>query len=70
MLSRGWLTLSSDQKIIFVNFLQEYTFVQYGEKCGGFANAEGVCSGGLGCLVSFQIIQISDDNLIGFFHTR
>ena len=25
--------------------------VQYGEKCGGFGNADGVCSGGLGCLV-------------------
>ena len=24
---------------------------QYGETCGGFGNADGVCSGGLGCLV-------------------
>ena len=52
---------------LFSTFYNKNTFVQYGEKCGGFANAEGVCSGGLGCLVSFQI---SDDNLIGFLiHT-
>ena len=27
---------------------------QFGEQCGGFGNAAGVCSGGLGCLVRYQ----------------
>lgn len=26
----------------------------FGEQCGGFGNAAGVCSGGLGCLVRYQ----------------
>lgn len=26
----------------------------HGELCGGFANSEGVCAGGLGCLVRYQ----------------
>jgi len=26
----------------------------FGEKCGGFGNAEGLCAGGLGCLINYR----------------
>jgi len=37
----------------------------YGEKCGGFANAEGVCSGGLGCLIKYQPGRETEHNKTG-----
>jgi len=37
----------------------------FGEKCGGFGNADGVCSGGLGCLVKYQPGLESEHNKTG-----
>merc|ERR1711934_349166 len=37
----------------------------YGEKCGGFGNADGVCSGGLGCLVRYQPGRETEHNKTG-----
>jgi len=37
----------------------------FGEKCGGFGNAEGVCSGGLGCLVKYRPGLESEHNKTG-----
>ena len=38
---------------------------QFGEKCGGFGNAEGVCAGGLGCLIKYQPGVESEQNKTG-----
>merc|ERR1712115_236500 len=37
----------------------------FGEKCGGFGNAEGVCAGGLGCLIRYQPGVESEQNKTG-----
>jgi len=37
----------------------------YGEECGGFANAAGTCSGGLGCLVRYQPGRETEHNKTG-----
>merc|ERR1712037_612052 len=37
----------------------------YGETCGGFGNADGVCSGGLGCLVKYQPGRETEHNKTG-----
>eukprot|EP00092_Neocalanus_flemingeri_P024789 GFUD01026878.1.p1 GENE.GFUD01026878.1~~GFUD01026878.1.p1 ORF type:complete len:237 (-),score=58.60 GFUD01026878.1:157-867(-) len=37
----------------------------FGEKCGGFGNAAGVCSGGLGCLVRYRPGQEQEHNKTG-----
>merc|ERR1711872_552346 len=37
----------------------------FGEKCGGFGNAEGVCAGGLGCLIKYQPGLETEQNKTG-----
>ena len=38
---------------------------QYGETCGGFANENGTCAGGLGCLVKYNPRQEAEHNKTG-----